>query len=79
MNGTDKRKSIASICTCGGYNQFRKFCETRGIVWLHEVTPEHLEVYRQLKGVGAMKYKLVKDEIEAYERTLNNSEKEFLI
>jgi len=62
--------TIESICTCGGFNSFRDYCQENGLTYLSEVTDEHLMAYRQRKGVGSMKYRIVKEQIESYQKAL---------
>ena len=59
-----KEVTIESFCTCGGFNHFQKYCEDHHLLVLSEVTEEHLEAYRNLKGVGTMKYRIVKEKME---------------
>ena len=57
---------IESICTCGGFNSFRDYCRQFNLTMVSEVTEQHLEAYKNLRGVGMMKYQIVKEKIEMY-------------
>jgi len=58
--------TIESICTCGGFNSFRDYCLQNNLTMLSEVTEKHLEAYKNLKGVGTMKYQIVKEKMDMY-------------
>jgi len=61
---TNTRLTVTSICTCAGFNQFKKFCESEGITYVDEITATHLQAYNQLKGVGKMKQRIVEEKIK---------------
>jgi len=60
--------TVESICTCGGFNSFRDYCQEHNLVYLSEMTDEHLAQYKQRKGVGAMKYQIVARQIELFKQ-----------
>jgi len=60
-----KKIYVNEICTCGGFNIFKRFCEENNISYINDITEDHLKQYQRIKGVGRLKYTIVVDKLQA--------------
>jgi len=59
-----ERVKIKSICTCAGFNQFKKYCNEAGIIYTDEFSDSHMKAYSELRGVGEMKLRIVAEKLK---------------
>ncbi|MFD1039253.1 sigma factor-like helix-turn-helix DNA-binding protein [Virgibacillus byunsanensis] len=49
------------------YNTFRRFCYQNKLKTIGELTPDHINTYKNAKGVGVQKFQLVKERLKSYQ------------